>query len=64
VILSTHILPEVEAICQRVIIMHRGRSARCAARELHAAGRVSKRSLRAQARDVVAPPDVAREARP
>jgi ABC-2 type transport system ATP-binding protein len=27
VILSTHILPEVEAICQRVIIMHRGRKA-------------------------------------
>jgi ABC-2 type transport system ATP-binding protein len=27
VILSTHILTEVEAICQRVIIMHRGRKA-------------------------------------
>jgi gliding motility-associated transport system ATP-binding protein len=27
VILSTHILPEVEAICRRVIIMHRGRKA-------------------------------------
>ena len=25
VILSTHILPEVEAICQRVILIHRGR---------------------------------------
>jgi len=27
VVLSTHILTEVEAICQRVIIMHRGRKA-------------------------------------
>ena len=27
VILSTHILPEVEAICQRVILIHRGRKA-------------------------------------
>ena len=25
VILSTHILPEVEAICRRVLIIHRGR---------------------------------------
>ena len=27
VLLSTHILPEVEAICQRVILLHRGRKA-------------------------------------
>jgi len=25
VILSTHILPEVEAICRRVLMIHRGR---------------------------------------
>ena len=29
VILSTHILPEVEAVCDRVLVLHRGRAVHC-----------------------------------
>jgi len=56
VILSTHILPEVEAICRRVIIMHRGRKALDAPlEELRKTGSLEEVFARTTAGDVVAP---------
>jgi ABC-2 type transport system ATP-binding protein len=55
VILSTHILPEVEAICRRVIIMHRGRKALDAPiDELRKTGSLEEVFARTTAGDVVA----------
>jgi ABC-2 type transport system ATP-binding protein len=66
VILSTHILPEVEAICQRVIIMHRGRKALDAPlAELQRGGAsLEEVFARTTAREVVVPLDATPEARP
>jgi ABC-2 type transport system ATP-binding protein len=66
VILSTHILPEVEAICQRVIIMHRGRKALDAPLGELQRGGASLEEIfaRTTAREVAVPADVAEEARP
>jgi len=59
VILSTHILAEVEAICGRVILIHRGRKVEDAPlAELTAGGRsLEGLFARETARDVVAPAD-------
>jgi ABC-2 type transport system ATP-binding protein len=55
VILSTHILPEVEAICRRVIIMHRGRKALDAPiDELRKTGSLEEVFARTTAGDAVA----------
>ena len=66
VILSTHILPEVEAICQRVIIMHRGKKALDAPLAELQSGGASLEEIfaRTTAREVAVPADVAEEARP
>jgi ABC-2 type transport system ATP-binding protein len=66
VILSTHILPEVEAICQRVIIMHRGRKALDAPLAELQRGGASLEEIfaRTTAREVVVPADATPEARP
>jgi len=54
VILSTHILPEVEAICRRVIIMHHGRKALDASvDELRKTGSLEEVFARTTAGDVV-----------
>ena len=60
-ILSTHILPEVEAICQRVIIMHRGKKALDAPlAELQRGGAsLDEIFARTTAREVAVPADVA-----
>jgi ABC-2 type transport system ATP-binding protein len=67
VILSTHILPEVEAICRRVIIMHRGRKALDAPLdELRKTGSLEEVFARTTAREAV-PTELAaagEEARP
>jgi len=57
VILSTHILPEVEAICQRVILIHQGRKAvDSSLSELTADGtRLEEVFARATARDLATP---------
>ena len=56
VILSTHILPEVEAICRRVIIMHRGRKALDAPiDELRKQGSLEEVFARTTAGDVAVP---------
>ena len=66
VILSTHILPEVEAICQRVIIMHRGKKALDAPLAELQRGGASLEEIfaRTTAREVVVPADATLEARP
>jgi ABC-2 type transport system ATP-binding protein len=66
VILSTHILPEVEAICQRVIIMHRGKKALDAPLAELQRGGASLEEIfaRTTAREVVVPLDATPEARP
>ena len=66
VILSTHILPEVEAICQRVIIMHRGKKALDAPLAELQRGGASLEEIfaRTTAREVVVPADATQEARP
>ena len=66
VILSTHILTEVEAICQRVIIMHRGKKALDAPLGELQRGGASLEEIfaRTTAREVAVPADVAEEARP
>jgi ABC-2 type transport system ATP-binding protein len=66
VILSTHILPEVEAICQRVIIMHRGKKALDAPLAELQRGGASLEEIfaRTTAREVVMPLDATPEARP
>ena len=57
VILSTHILPEVEAICRRVIIMHRGRKALDAPiEELRKTGSLEEVFARTTAGDVPVEP--------
>jgi gliding motility-associated transport system ATP-binding protein len=62
VILSTHILPEVEAICRRVIIMHRGRKALDAPiDELRKQGSLEEVFARTTARDVAVPESDATE---
>ena len=56
VILSTHILPEVEAICRRVIIMHRGRKALdTSIEDLRKTGSLEEVFARTTAGDVAAP---------
>jgi ABC-type multidrug transport system ATPase subunit len=57
VILSTHILAEVEAICDRVILIHQGRKVEDSPlADLVAGGRRLEELLgRASSRDVVAP---------
>ena len=53
VILSTHILPEVEAICRRVIIMNRGRKVVDAPLdELRQTGSLEEVFARATAREI------------
>ncbi len=66
VILSTHILPEVEAICQRVIIMHRGKKALDAPLAELQRGGASLEEIfaRTTAREVVVPLESTLEARP
>ena len=66
VILSTHILPEVEAICQRVIIMHRGRKALDAPLAELQSGGASLEEIfaRTTAREIPVPEDAMGEARP
>ena len=64
VILSTHILAEVEAICGRVILIHRGRKVEDAPlAELTAGGRkLEEIFAHATARDVVTPAEAQAEA--
>ena len=64
VILSTHILPEVEAICKRVILIHRGRKViDQPLTELTAGGvRLEEVFARETARDAADAPDAPEEA--